>query len=323
MSLRFLMKHVHEIYDVGDVPFETIKPVLVKITEADQLKHLEDHCPQLKGHTGDLWLKLIEKEFSNSRTLEFPPIPDNPKSWSKVYYNYRRIQDQHIKEAEADLKSLFSSVDASRQEQAKLMVTDRAPVKPGRSRRFGGPPPKPSAMAAIMKQGPQRRDVLRMGRPTIPTKGFGVSKAPKSMLPPARIQRRPTQPAIAAPIATAATLAPPRNSRLIGPLGRRPTHPVRPAPRPGVAPTAVPEKQLERDPPAPATPKTWGSRKMDAEHAAKKEETERVVAGGSTRTTSPNRVERRKDGSPVGSPQAPLARKRKRNTILMPNKRTR
>jgi elongin-A len=118
---KTLMKHAASITDVGDLPYEFVRPILKKIETPEQLKQLEDNCPQLVGETGELWFRFVQRDIPGWQTKKHEPR--DPKNWSKVY---ARLQKEAEKDREAQEQALKDSLQAlkTKREESTTKIVD-------------------------------------------------------------------------------------------------------------------------------------------------------------------------------------------------------
>lgn len=110
MALSACMKHSRDIDSFGDlIAYDLIRPILLKIDNAHQLRQIELNSPQLEGEMGEIWLKLIEKEFP-MEVKATAYKPSDPKKWYKVWERYKKDHDRALQESEAKLKMALNGL---------------------------------------------------------------------------------------------------------------------------------------------------------------------------------------------------------------------
>ncbi|KAL8952341.1 MAG: hypothetical protein Q9222_001752 [Ikaeria aurantiellina] len=109
-----------ELTDIGDIPYEIIRPVLLKIENPKQLQNLEEACPQLYGPDEELWKAFIRRDIH--KWEEKMIYPKNPKSWSKVYRKLQKEHEAEVAEDTARLKAAFSGIKQEKdRHQSRVM----------------------------------------------------------------------------------------------------------------------------------------------------------------------------------------------------------
>ncbi|KIW64971.1 hypothetical protein PV04_07265 [Phialophora macrospora] len=140
MARRVAGRNVHKITDIGDVSYNVIRPVLLKIESPEQLYQLELNSPQLVGNTAELWLNFMRRDIPDYELK--PHVPKNPTSWYKVYTKLKKEASKAAADAEAVLKATLSGIKSMKEENlAEVVSTERGNAlysstnAPGPSRR--------------------------------------------------------------------------------------------------------------------------------------------------------------------------------------------
>ncbi|KAL5436176.1 hypothetical protein PMIN07_003972 [Paraphaeosphaeria minitans] len=102
-----LVRNIHLLEDIGDLPYAFLAPVLRQIQIPDQLVQLEANCPQIQGETGEIWLRLIKRDIPGWETKAHQPR--DPKNWSKVY---KKLKKEASAEEEAQQEALRQKMQA-------------------------------------------------------------------------------------------------------------------------------------------------------------------------------------------------------------------
>ncbi|EGX90454.1 RNA polymerase II transcription factor SIII (Elongin) subunit A [Cordyceps militaris CM01] len=124
MANAILFKNLSSIASVGYLSYASVRHLLVKIEDARQLRLIELNCPQLQRDTGELWLKLIEKDFP----LEFKANaykPKNPDRWFKVWEKYKAERDRSLHKSEEQLRSAFMGLREDKAKKTSTIVEGR------------------------------------------------------------------------------------------------------------------------------------------------------------------------------------------------------
>ncbi|KAL8719200.1 MAG: hypothetical protein Q9181_008090, partial [Wetmoreana brouardii] len=62
---RILVKNITMLTDVGDIPYDVVRPILLKLENPEQLSILEKASPQLCGADKELWISFIKHNVPN------------------------------------------------------------------------------------------------------------------------------------------------------------------------------------------------------------------------------------------------------------------
>ena len=126
------LKNIRDITTVGDfLPYETVRHILFRIDNATQLRQLELNSPQIEGETGEIWLKIIEREFPMEyRAKAYKP--QNPKNWHKVWEKYKKDHDTALEKSEKQLMDAFAGLKQAKQNNTSKIVDRRLLPSAGR-----------------------------------------------------------------------------------------------------------------------------------------------------------------------------------------------
>lgn len=119
MARQRLIKNIHLLYSVSDLPFHFVEPVLRFIQNPDQLRLLEENCEQLRGETGQIWLRFIKRDIPNWETRAYEPR--DPKNWGKAYRKLKREAEKEKLAQEEELKQQLKAVDRTK---TKTQIVD-------------------------------------------------------------------------------------------------------------------------------------------------------------------------------------------------------
>ena len=231
MTQRACLRNLPGITDVGDVPYDILRPILRKITNPQQLHDLETQSPHIADADAELWRAFIARDIPawQSKLVE----PANPRSWWKVYKKLMKEEKRATEEVEERLSAAMGGLSKKREEnQAKFVGKVIAqPVTRGPCFVDGVPNPRvnnwgmmkePSSLKtakggrqvlnAIRRQGSSAaRDIKRAAgkaepaRYLVPSAKTQIKKAPAWMV---QDQRKPAPLAVAKPAMAAARPTP-------------------------------------------------------------------------------------------------------------------
>jgi elongin-A len=127
------VKNIRHLESVGDyLPYENVRQILWRVDNAPQLRRIEINSPQLDGRTGEIWLKLIEREFP----IEYKANkykPQNPSKWYRVWEKYKREHDSAIEESENKLKNALAGLRQDKEKNTSKIVERRLLPRTGRT----------------------------------------------------------------------------------------------------------------------------------------------------------------------------------------------
>jgi len=118
---RICIKNIKELDSIADLPYEKLRHILLRVEHAEQLRRIEVNSPQIEGQTGELWLKLIEKDFP----LEFKAKaykPSDPSRWYKVYKKYKKEHDEKKEASDRQLRAAMAGLKEDRAKNTSLIV---------------------------------------------------------------------------------------------------------------------------------------------------------------------------------------------------------
>ena len=119
-------RNLHMITDLGDAPYEIVKPLL-KLMDPAQLHGLEQTSPQLIGRDAEIWKIFIKRDIMRSDKLKI--APNNPREWYSIYRSLLDAQEQRLADADAALRKLGHEAQVEKNKHATQMI-EIASVKP-------------------------------------------------------------------------------------------------------------------------------------------------------------------------------------------------
>lgn len=135
------IKNLKGLESIGDyLPYASVRHILLKVDSAYQLRRIELNSPQLQGETGEIWLRIIEKDFP----LEYKSKgykPQNASKWYRVWEKYKADHDQALQESEEKLRSAFAGLKENKEKNTSKIVERKYLPRHGRvaTRRGFGP----------------------------------------------------------------------------------------------------------------------------------------------------------------------------------------
>lgn len=127
-----VIKNIRFLESVGDyLPYEAVRSILLRVENAHQLRRIELSSPQIQGHTGEIWIKIIENEFP----MEYKATaykPSSPEKWYKVWEKYKHEHDVALAESEAKLKRALAGLQEDKQRNTSQIVERKYLPRAGR-----------------------------------------------------------------------------------------------------------------------------------------------------------------------------------------------
>lgn len=126
-----------EITDVGGLPYDTVRPILMRLDNAAQLRAIEENCPHIAEYDEECWRRLIRKHFTVLDN-QHQTVPRNPSSWHKVYAKYAKMAEDAKREAEAKLRAAFAGINKKKLENASTIESHTKLPRPPRDMKSVG-----------------------------------------------------------------------------------------------------------------------------------------------------------------------------------------
>ncbi|GAB0137002.1 hypothetical protein EsDP_00005285 [Epichloe bromicola] len=129
------VKNLKGLQSIGDfLPYEAVRHILLKIESAHQLRQVELSSPQIQGETGEIWLRLIEKDFPMEyKTKAYKP--QSPDKWHRVWEKYKKDHDTALQESESKLKNALAGLKQDKEKNTSRIIERKLLPK---SIRLGG-----------------------------------------------------------------------------------------------------------------------------------------------------------------------------------------
>ncbi|KIW22684.1 uncharacterized protein PV07_10957 [Cladophialophora immunda] len=125
MARRACARNVHRITDIGDLDYDLIRPILLKIESPEKLHQLELSSPQIIGHDAELWLNFIKRDIPDWDLKRHEP--SNPKNWYKVYRKLKAEATKDSSNDEAALKAALAVIQKGKEQNtAEIASTSRS-----------------------------------------------------------------------------------------------------------------------------------------------------------------------------------------------------
>ncbi|KAH7326651.1 RNA polymerase II transcription factor SIII subunit A-domain-containing protein [Stachybotrys elegans] len=147
LATSICLKNIRELESIGDyLPYEVVRHILLKVDNAHQLRQIELNSPQIEGETGEIWLKLIERDFPLEMKANSYK-PQNPKKWYRVWEKYKREHDDALEESERKLKNALAGLQQDKAKNTSKIIHDKRYLpRERRSQRGWGRDPSMSTL---------------------------------------------------------------------------------------------------------------------------------------------------------------------------------
>ncbi|PTB76620.1 hypothetical protein M440DRAFT_1400961 [Trichoderma longibrachiatum ATCC 18648] len=121
LAMAAIFKNIREVEDVGDLPYEAVRPILMRVDHGAQLRQIELNSPQLQGQTAEVWVRLIERDFPlEARNRAYQP--KDPKKWYRVWEKYKADQDKFLQQSENTLLSRLTTIKKEEEKNTSKIV---------------------------------------------------------------------------------------------------------------------------------------------------------------------------------------------------------
>ncbi|KZZ94725.1 RNA polymerase II transcription factor SIII, subunit A [Moelleriella libera RCEF 2490] len=116
------VKNLKGLDSIGDyLPYEAVRHILLKVEAAHQLRQIELNSPQIQGQTGEIWLKLIEKDFPMEYKAKAYK-PQDPDKWYRVWEKYKKDHDAALRASEDILKQALNGLRQDKEKNVSRIV---------------------------------------------------------------------------------------------------------------------------------------------------------------------------------------------------------
>lgn len=294
MCLAVALRNVASITDIGEMPFDSARPILKHIENPAQLHELEVNCPQLTAEPeqmAEIWSRLLYKKFPKWDEKGY--AIDDDMSWYDTFVAVKDAVDRDNAEATAQLQRQLAGFDRDKEGHATLLVNNRALLRkmPGATAKrrtpggqhigafsFGaGSRTKMTTGQSVMRRARREaREIGKISALSTPTGALRVAqgqirKAPEAMVHDHRVARNP-EVVIRAPkkrsSASSGPLLPPGDAdaeaRL---LALKAGQAAVPAVKPGVRPAGKPVVRATKPVVRPVVRPLTSKRPLDADDA--------------------------------------------------------
>ncbi|KAJ5628547.1 hypothetical protein N7490_010775 [Penicillium lividum] len=196
LAMATAIKHVKSLNDIGNLPYNLVRPILLKVDNPEKLHAMELLSPHLIDEDQELWLDFIKRDIPQWERYE---LPEKTNQWYEIYCDLRTDVQRAL---DADAEKMKMALDGIKSERTRLTPKIiSGPEKGSRSRstfrhRFSGMP----GMSADKKKStiftaPRRNNVLAVPTKHLSTRASQVKKAPISLIEEHQHRQPTDQPA--------------------------------------------------------------------------------------------------------------------------------
>ncbi|KAJ5657913.1 uncharacterized protein N7484_001562 [Penicillium longicatenatum] len=203
LAMATAVKHVKSLNDIGNLPYNLVRPILLKVDNPEKLHAMEVLSPHLIEEDKELWLNFIRRDIPQWEQYE---LPENTHQWYEIYCDLREDVQRAL---DADAEKMKMALDGIKSERTRLTPKiirghesrrSRFPSKSFRPRTFTGIPgisadKKKSAIFSA----PRRNNALAVPTKHLSTRASQVKKAPISLI---EEHRQPTEQPVKQPVPT-------------------------------------------------------------------------------------------------------------------------
>ncbi|KAK5058908.1 hypothetical protein LTR84_011172 [Exophiala bonariae] len=121
MARRACTRFGARITDIGDLRYELIRPMLLRVESPEKLYQLEQNSPQIIGRDGEIWLSFIRRDIPDWEQKRHEP--KDPKNWYKVYRKLKKEAEENAIADEAVLKAALANINNEKEQNVAQMST--------------------------------------------------------------------------------------------------------------------------------------------------------------------------------------------------------
>ena len=133
MAFRSLSRVSSSLTDIGTVPYDLLREILIQIENPNQLRELEKNSPQIIGHDEEIWLAIIKRNIPKYEEKRYRPA--DPAKWYKVYRKLKKEADAEREQGTEELKAAMMGLKEAREEATSSIIKSRGPGPSMRQRR--------------------------------------------------------------------------------------------------------------------------------------------------------------------------------------------
>jgi elongin-A len=127
--LKVAVDNIHLINNLGGaMPPHFLQPILRAVKTAAQLHELEVNSDDIYDETAKHWQRFITRDF-RALSTKHNYVPQDRKSWHKVYDKYKKLQDEQIAAATEKLRQEFAAHDEHKHSRTSHIISGQQSTK--------------------------------------------------------------------------------------------------------------------------------------------------------------------------------------------------
>jgi elongin-A len=154
MATRNCIRNAAGITDIGDMPYELVKPILKKIDNPRQMKEIEDASPHLRELNAEVWKDFIRKHIPKGNTILNEVDIKNPAKWRTYYFKLLKEKEQREKEDELKLEAAMKGLTKEKEESKANFIPKVIPQRQKQGFFVDGQPNPNASSYGIVKPTP-------------------------------------------------------------------------------------------------------------------------------------------------------------------------
>jgi len=195
ICLKKALDNIHLITGLGTMASHHTRTLLKAVKTASQLHGWELNSEDIYDETEEHWKRLIKRDFP-VLSAQNDYVPNDRKSWHKVYDLYKKLDDDQIAASTQKMMQDFAAKNEEKTSRLTKVVplVKYAKLQPKSKPWFISPRTEQSSFGKAKEQ--LRRDAGRFKLPTPSGKlifpASQIKRAPESMVNAARIAKQPS-----------------------------------------------------------------------------------------------------------------------------------
>ncbi|KAL2165213.1 hypothetical protein VTH06DRAFT_509 [Thermothelomyces fergusii] len=192
MCLRVAISNVRHIQSLGNLPPQFTGPILRHVRTAEQLHQLELNSDDIYDQTAAHWMRIIKDRFPELAS-QHNFVPQNRKSWHKVYDKYEKLHEEQIAAATEKLKHSLAAQTQQQLARKSTIISSKESVGLPRPKAKPGYSFVPKKRDFFSKTRTQlRMEAGRFKTSPLTARASQIKKAPAALIEHARIQSQPS-----------------------------------------------------------------------------------------------------------------------------------